>query len=176
MQSRSFSASALALWLALSPAVAADFGTRIAMMEKAAATFYVPAHIEGFGATELMVDTGSGYVTINEQTLQVLKRQGGVRYVKQLQGVLANGSELAVPVYAIAALNIGGNCWLHDVEAAVFPGDARQILGLSALRKAAPFIFSVDPPALELSHCGSKRLDPRPFHGSIGDRFDGATR
>lgn len=139
--------------LILDPAAGADFGTRISMQEKAAATFYVPAHIQGVGDTELMVDTGSGYVTINEGTLQALKRTGSARYVKKLQAVLANGSEMAVPVYAIDALNIGGTCWLHDVEAAVFPGDSRQILGLSALRKAAPFIFSVDPPSLVLSHC-----------------------
>jgi len=60
-----------------------------------------------------------------------------------------------VPVQAIAAPNIGGHCWLHDVEAAVFPGNARQILGLSALRRAAPFIVSADPPALEPSQCRS---------------------
>jgi predicted aspartyl protease len=102
-----------------------------------------------------MVDTGSGYLTINEGTLQALKRKDKARYVRKLQGVLANGSEMVVPVYTIGSVNIGGNCWLHDVEAAVFPGDARQILGLSALRKAAPFIFSVDPPSLVLSHCAT---------------------
>jgi predicted aspartyl protease len=143
-----------ALLLVIPQAFAAEFGTRIPMLEKAAQTFYVPAYIEGFGNTELMVDTGSGYVTINEETLAAVKRQGTARYVKDLQGLLADGSELIVSVYAIKALKIGGNCWLHDVEAAVFPGKSRQILGLSALRKAAPFIFSVDPPSLALSHCG----------------------
>jgi predicted aspartyl protease len=155
MRPGSFLAPFAAILLAVNCVSAADFGTRISMKEKAAATFYVATHIEGFGDAELMVDTGSGYVTINERTLEILKRRGSARYVKKLQGVLANGSEMAVPVYAIAALNIGGTCQLHDVEAAVFPGDARQILGLSALRKAAPFIFSVDPPSLVLSHCGA---------------------
>ncbi|AFL73926.1 hypothetical protein Thivi_1968 [Thiocystis violascens DSM 198] len=155
MRSRLFFVPLAVLLLALNPALAAEFGTHIAMREKAAATFYVSTHIQGFGDTELMVDTGSGYVTINEGTLRTLKRQGGVRYVKRLQGILANGSEMEVSVYAIGALNIGGNCWIHDVEAAVFPAGTRQILGLSALRKAAPFIFSVDPPSLVLSHCAA---------------------
>jgi predicted aspartyl protease len=168
MRPRSILAPFAVLLLTQNLVTAADFGTRITMKEKAAATFYVPTHIEGFGDTELMVDTGSGYVTINETTLQSLKRKGGARYVKQLQGVLANGSELAVPVYAIAALNIGGNCWLRDVEAAVFPGDARQILGLSALRKAAPFIFSVDPPSLVLSHCGASSTAAAPGGVTLG--------
>jgi predicted aspartyl protease len=143
--------AALALISAAAPAE--DFQTRVVMIEKAAATFYVPAQIAGFGPAELMVDTGSGYVTINEDTLAVLRRNGKARYVKQLRGVLADGSELTVPVYAISAIAIGGDCWLHDVEAAVFPGKSRQILGLSALRKTAPFVFSVEPPELLLSRC-----------------------
>jgi predicted aspartyl protease len=134
-------------------ALADEFGFRIAMEEKSAATFYVAGEIVGYGPVELMVDTGSGYMTINEETLAVLKRSNAARYVKQLQGVLADGTELQVPVYAIARMSIGGACWLEDVEAAVFPGSSRQILGLSALRRAAPFIFSVDPPSLTLSRC-----------------------
>jgi predicted aspartyl protease len=130
-----------------------NFNTHVAMHEKSAATFYVPGEIEGYGHVELMVDTGSGYMTINQRTLDVLKRAGRVRYVKQLQGILADGSVLTVPVYSIGRMSIGDNCWLRDVEAAVFAGKSRQILGLSALRKAAPFIFSVDPPTLALSKC-----------------------
>ncbi len=153
---RAMTIAVLALTAALStgPAGARDFVTRVAMLEKSAATFYVPGAITGYGPVELMVDTGSGYMTINEQTLAVLQREGAARYVKQLQGVMADGSELVVPVYSIERMSIGGDCWLHNVEAAVFPGKSRQILGLSALRRTAPFTFSVDPPSLELSHCG----------------------
>ena len=139
---------------AAEPLAPDDFRIRVAMQEKSAATFYVAGDIRGFGAVELMVDTGSGYMTINEETLSVLKAQNAARYVKQLRGVLADGSELTVPVYAISEMRIGDTCALTDVEAAVFPGASRQILGLSALRRAAPFVFSVDPPALLLSRCG----------------------
>jgi predicted aspartyl protease len=130
------------------------------MREKSAATFYVPGEIAGFGPVELMVDTGSGYMTINQHTLDSLARAGSARYVKQLRGVMADGSARVVPVYAIERMSIGRDCWLQDVEAAVFPGDSRQILGLSALRKTAPFIFSVDPPSLALSHCGGAETRP----------------
>jgi hypothetical protein len=58
-----------------------------------------------------------------------------------------------VPVYAIEALSIGNGCWLNNVEAAVFPGKTRAILGLNALQRAAPFIFSFEPPRLVLSNC-----------------------
>jgi predicted aspartyl protease len=101
----------------------------------------------------MMVDTGSGYSTINEQTLSVLKQNGTARYIKDLVGVLANGEKMRVQVYRLSAINIGGQCWLHDVDAAVFPGKTRQILGLSALRKTSPFMFSMEPPELRLSNC-----------------------
>lgn len=145
-----------------------DFNVRVAMQERGAATFYVAGTIAGHGPVDLMVDTGSGYMTINEETLAVLSREGAARYVKDLRGILADGSELVVPVYAISDLRIGDGCRISNVEAAVFPGATRQILGLSALRKAAPFIFSVDPPALVLSDCG---LEP---HAGAAYTPDGA--
>ncbi|MCU7844104.1 MAG: retroviral-like aspartic protease family protein [Candidatus Thiodiazotropha sp. (ex Monitilora ramsayi)] len=123
------------------------------MRDKGAVTYYVPGYLGGIGAVELMVDTGSGYLTINEEALTILKQKNQARYVKDLKGILANGSKLRVPVYSLSAVNIGGDCLLHDVEAAVFPGNTRYILGLSALQKAAPFIFSLDPPRLVLSNC-----------------------
>jgi predicted aspartyl protease len=130
-----------------------DFSTTIPMQDKGAHTYYVPAQISGFGDTELMVDTGSGYMTINEETLKVLKAKQKTKYIKDLIGILANGAELRVPVYRISELNLGGQCRLRNVDAAVFPGKQRLILGLSALSKAAPFIFSVNPPQLKLSNC-----------------------
>lgn len=139
--------------LASAPVLAGQ-KVRVPMMDKGLATFYVPARIEGVGEVEFMVDTGSGYVTINQQTLNRLKARGGVRYVKQLVGVLADGSELHVPVYRLARLDVG-TCVIKDVDAAVFPGKTRNILGLSALSKAAPFVFSVDPAELVLTCNGA---------------------
>jgi hypothetical protein len=172
LRPRRLSAALMACLLCWQVAAAADtgledFGFRIAMQEKSAATFYVSGDIHGYGPVELMVDTGSGYMTINEHTLAALRQRDAARYVKQLRGVLADGSEIEVPVYAIARLRIGARCWLTDVEAAVFPGDSRQILGLSALRRAAPFIFSVDPPALILSRCAD--TDEVAGDGPAGD-------
>lgn len=132
---------------------ATEFNTTVPMKVKGAATFYVPGQIDGLGAVELMVDTGSGYMTINEEALRELKRTNNARYVRDLRGILANGSEMVVPVYKLTAINIGGSCRIHDVEAAVFPGKTRFILGLSVLQRAAPFIFSMKPASLVLSNC-----------------------
>jgi predicted aspartyl protease len=155
MKSTAFLPLGLTLALAVPPASGEPETTRIPMREKGSATFYVTANIGGVGDTELLVDTGSAFVAISETTLAALKRAGNARYVRTLQGVMADGRERVVPVYAITGLTIGGACTLGDVEAAVFSGTTRQILGLSGLRKVAPFMVSLDPPSLLLSNCGS---------------------
>lgn len=147
-----YSCLALGLILVSSPVLAGEFDVTVPMHDKGRATYYVNAQVADLGASEFMVDTGSGYVTINEQTLNALQERKQAQYVKELRAILANGSELVIPVYAINQLRIGG-CTIHNVEAAVFPARTRQILGLSALNKAAPFTFSVDPPELVLSNC-----------------------
>lgn len=147
-------------------ASAGEFDTSVAMRATTATTFYVEGKIAGLGVVDLMVDTGSGYMTINEDMLAQLKGAGRVRYIKDIRGRLANGNELTVPVYAIEALSIGGGCWLRDVEAAVFPGATRPILGLSALQRAAPFIFSFEPPRLVLSNCVTTAAAPA---GEVAD-------
>lgn len=134
---------------------AQDFGHPIPMKEKGADTYYIQATIQGLGDTDFMVDTGSGYVTINENSLGTLQQQGEAVYVKNIVGKLADGQLKVVPIYRISTINLGNECILKDVEAAVFPGKTRQILGLSGLKKAAPFIFSFNPPKLILSHCAA---------------------
>ena len=62
------------------------------------------------------------------------------------------------------------NAALDEVEAAVFAGTTRQILGLSGLRKVAPFVVSVDPPSLVLSNCGSD-----PAVTASADRMNSST-
>jgi predicted aspartyl protease len=143
--------TALASLVAL-PAYA-ELDRHVPLQDKGVATFYVQSTIEGFGAVDLMVDTGSGYMTINEQTLAVLEEQGRATYVKQLAGIMADGTRRVVPVYRLSSINIGGECEVRDVEAAVFPGKTRHILGLNVLRQMAPFGISLDPPALMLSNC-----------------------
>lgn len=125
------------------------------MNQKRLATYYVQANMVGSGDVEFMVDTGAGYTTINEQTLERLVRADNAVYVGELTGVMADGSQHQLPVYRIKRLVLGEDCVLDNVEAAVFPHNTRMLLGLSALEKAAPFIFSTNPPRLSLSNCGT---------------------
>ena len=150
---------AIVVTLVSTPALGDEFDVTVPMHDKGVATYYVNAQIANLGTSEFMVDTGSGYLTINEQTLNALKERNQAQYVKELRAILANGTEIVIPVYAINLLRIG-TCTLRNVEAAVFPGLTRQILGLSALNKAAPFTFSVDPPELVLSNCAENAGSP----------------
>ena len=125
----------------------------VPMHSKGANTFYISGKIGDMAPAEFMVDTGSSYMTINESTLAELQVVGNPRYLRDLKGVLANGAEMLVPVYTVANVLIGDKCLLDEVEVAVFPGSTRQILGLSALLKTAPFTFSTEPPQLQLSNC-----------------------
>ena len=116
-------------------------------------TYYVDGQFEGVSATALLVDTGSGYSTINQETLHQLKETGNAVYLKKVEGIMADGSRMVVPIYRISGVSLGGKCVIRNIEAAVFPAGSRQILGLSALRKVTPFVFSLDPPTLTLSNC-----------------------
>lgn len=134
--------------------MASDFDYDVPMHMKGASTFYISGRIGDMPPSDFMVDTGSSYMTINEETLANLQMTEAPVYLRDLNGVLANGDQMRVPVYAVSSVQLGENCRLEQVEVAVFPGRTRQILGLSVLLKAAPFVFSTDPPQLQLSNCG----------------------
>lgn len=118
-------------------------------------TFYVSIGVPGTAREQYLVDTGAGYMTITEATRNRLEAAGTATYVRDLQGRMADGRVMRVPVYRLTHITIGDSCRLENVEAAVLPGASRGLFGLSALRKASPFRFSVDPPSLSLSNCGS---------------------
>ncbi|MFO7602716.1 MAG: retropepsin-like aspartic protease [Gammaproteobacteria bacterium] len=127
--------------------------TSLAMHKNGAATFYLKGQLGDLAAADFMLDTGSGYLVINQESLAQLQASGQAQYVKDIRGILANGDKLVVPVWRITKLTLGKQCVLRNVEAAIFPGKTRQILGLSALSKAAPFSVSFDPPQIVLSNC-----------------------
>ena len=144
----------LLLVLALPAALpASDLTIGVPMHLKGASTFYISGRIGDTPPSDFMVDTGSSYMTINEETLASLRLTEEPLYLRDLTGILANGDQMRVPVYAVSRVQLGEACLLESVEVAVFPGNTRQILGLSVLLKAAPFVFSTDPPQLQLSNC-----------------------
>ena len=128
--------------------------TILPMQERKAQTFYIEAQLGGLGKSEFMVDTGSSYSSINEQTLTSLQDLGKATYVKDLFGILADGSKKHVQVYRLSTLTLASKCEIQDIEVAVFPGATRHILGLNTLRKMGSFEFSFAPPQLIVKQCG----------------------
>lgn len=131
-----------------------EFAALVSMQKQPAGTFYVSASLDGHdGALPLLVDTGSSFMVLNEVLLKELKAHGTAEYVHDIEGMMADGTHRTIPVYRLTALRIGDACWIHDVEAAVFPADTRPILGMSVLTRLAPFTLSNDPPTLALNKC-----------------------
>jgi len=128
-------------------------GMAITLTKHDAGTFYVRGAVQGFGDLELLVDTGASYLVINEKILEVLKASGDAEYARELRGTMADGTNRVIPVYRLTALRLGTQCWIPNIEAAVFPGNARPILGMNVLTRLAPFTFSAEPPRLGLAQC-----------------------
>jgi predicted aspartyl protease len=125
----------------------------VAMQRHDAGTFYIDGAIRGYGELRMLVDTGSSYVVIGEAVLAALEEAGEAEYSRDLAGFLADGTLRIIPIYRVGALRLGQSCWVNDIEAAVFPGVSRPILGINILTRLAPFTFSADPPTLGLHHC-----------------------
>ena len=117
-----------------------------------AGTYYVEVGVASLGSTKFLVDTGSGYTAIDTGMLAAMQQAGDVVFVKQLEGIMADGSRMVVPVYRISEIRLG-TCVLKDVETAVFGDGNRPILGMRALSRVAPFTFSTDPPGISLGRC-----------------------
>ncbi len=143
-----------ALLLLVSGGVRADPVEQLIPMQTfGARTYYIDTEIPGAGKHSMLVDTGSAYSVINEETLAELSSTGQAQFIKQLRGRMADGSERRVPLYRIAAINLGGSCLIKDVDVAIINGNSRQIIGISTLMRAAPFGMSFDPPVLSLNQC-----------------------
>lgn len=145
-------AGALAPLLAVAETPVSDFMS-VDIQERSTGTFYIAGKIEGIGDLDMLVDTGSSYVVITEAMLELLKKADSAHYSRNLEGRMADGTVRIIPLYRLAGLRLGEECWLYDVEAAVFPSGSRPILGMNALSRLAPFTLSAHPAQLGLTHC-----------------------
>ena len=125
----------------------------VPMRQQASGNYYVHGTLTGGVGTDMLVDTGSGYVSLSKATFTRIKAQPGTEYLRDIVGTMANGRLLKVPVYRVAELALGA-CLLTDVEIVVMPNTARDILGLSALRRLEPFTMQLSDSALVVSGCG----------------------
>ncbi len=143
-----FLASSLAPGLAMAEGLTVN----ISMTEKASSTFYVPGTLNGYGKIELLVDTGASFTALSEPIVEDLVSRGDAVHTGEIQARLANGQISTFSVYKIKSLIIGDSCEIQDIEVVSNRGN-HNLLGLNALRKAAPFTFALDPAELQLSNC-----------------------
>jgi clan AA aspartic protease (TIGR02281 family) len=117
---------------------------------------YVDAQLGHQLETRMLLDTGSGYVSLTAATFRRLKRESldseSPVFSRRITGVMANGRSASVAVYRLPELTIG-DCVLEDVEAVVFPHAGENILGLSALRRVQPFTVDLDEGRLSGTAC-----------------------
>jgi clan AA aspartic protease (TIGR02281 family) len=125
----------------------------VALEKRDVGTYYIQGALQGLGDLNLLVDTGSSYLVINEAMLAELKKSGSAKFARELSGTMADGSRKLTPIYRLSGLRLGENCWISDVEAAVIPGSTRAILGMNVLSRLSPFTFSTEPAKLMLSQC-----------------------
>ncbi len=135
-------------------ASAGDFAVHVPVIQKISGSFYVKGVLDERFEAEFLVDTGSSYVAVNRKLFAHLKQNGGVSFVKDVAGVMANGRREVVGIYRIARFRLGSECELGSIEIAVLPRGSRNILGLNALGKTAPFALYMSPPLLALTQCG----------------------
>lgn len=134
-------------------ASATDFDAEVPLVRHASGNLYVDGELAPGIAAEFLLDTGAGVVSVSEALFDRLSDRTHVEPAGRVAARLANGRFQAMNLYKVASFRIGGSCEIGPVEIAVMPGSDRNILGLSALSKAAPFAVHVTPPKLVLSGC-----------------------
>jgi predicted aspartyl protease len=144
--------SAICLLLASTPVLAAQRND-IPMELVSSGAFYVKASLDSEVNTDMLLDTGSGYVSLSTATFGKIKDEPGTVFQRFITGVMADGKASRVPVYLISELRLTDQCVLHDVEVAVLRNSKRDILGLSALRQLQSLTLQMDPPVLT-ANCG----------------------
>jgi clan AA aspartic protease (TIGR02281 family) len=156
-QKRAFAAAFFTLLvqsLVAIPSVADGFDLPLQHAESG--NLYVDARFGDNFETRMLLDTGSGYVSLTTDTFRRLKRESAESdapvFSRRITGVMANGRSTSVSVYRLAELTIGA-CVLEDVEAVVFPRAGENILGLSALRRVQPFTIDMDQGRLRGAAC-----------------------
>ena len=144
----------IGLFSALSPVATAE-PVSLDMHQADSGNFYVRAAFAGAVETELLFDTGSGYVSLSKATFDRISASSSPRFSRHIFGKMANGKVEKVAMYKLDELKLAENCVLRDIEVAVFPRADRDILGLNALARLQPFTMQLTPARLTSANCAA---------------------
>lgn len=138
----------------LIPVVAsADFDVLVPMTDSGAGNYSVAGSFGTDPAAEFLIDTGAALTTISSGLFRSLQRTRQLEPVRRVAARLADGRLRAMNVYRVDDFRLGDHCSLGTIEVAVIANDGRNILGMSALAKTAPFGLHLTPAALALTRC-----------------------
>ncbi len=124
------------------------------------ATYYTQVALNGIVGTYL-VDTGAGRTIVSHKIFQALSELGELRLVGKIAGHQANGELLKGTRYRVQHMHIG-NCYMEEMVIAYFPDIDQNILGMSSLEEAAPFVFDPGNDRLILTNCDKYSTFPSP--------------
>ena len=152
MKAPKLAISAITLLLAIAHSAAAD-PISLSMHQAESGNFYVHATLVGDIETDLLLDTGSGYVSVGRDTFRKINESGKPRFSRHIYGRMAIGKVEKVALYFVDELRLTKDCVLKDIEVAHFPKADRDILGLNALSRLQPFTMELAPAKLTSSNC-----------------------
>jgi len=135
----------------LSSAVCADGGDVIALTRTDVGTLHLHGRMGPGPDTEFLLDTGSAYVVLSEETRRSLERRGLLTPLRYLRALMANNTSVRAQVFRVSMLTLSNGCIVRDFEAVALPGARKNILGLSALKTVAPFTIHFSPDQLALN-------------------------
>ena len=145
----------------MAPGVFADesafaglFQRTVPLQPSGSGSFTVTATLAGVEA-DFLLDTGASMVTLTRDVFEQVRARGGVSEAGQVAARTASGRLETLYTYRVEKFTLG-ECQLGPLEVAVLKRGGRNLLGMSALSRSAPFAVSTTPPALGLSHCGSE--------------------
>lgn len=128
--------------------------TSVALEASDVGTLHVAARFDASHTTRFLLDTGSAFVVLTDETRRELQRAGKLERLRELNAVMANNASVRAPVFRVSALDLGNGCVIRDFEAVALPGARKNILGLTALKRVAPFTIQFGPDRLALTCVG----------------------
>ncbi|MEE4204478.1 MAG: retropepsin-like aspartic protease [Halieaceae bacterium] len=136
--------------IAVQPACAQDGGL-VPMTDTGLGTLELTVSVDGV-AGQFLLDTGAGMLMISKELFTATGGEQAHEHVRQIALRLANNRIEVTDVYRIDSLRVGG-CELGPLEAAIGKAKSRNLLGLGALRGAAPLFIEMVPPSIQLHGC-----------------------
>lgn len=132
--------------------VAASEELQVPLAQSGSGSFTIEGEMGGV-RSEFLLDTGASMVTINRNLFDEIRKRNSIEKVRTVGARLASGKVELLDVYRSDSFIIGASCDLGPVEFAVVKRGGRNLLGMNALKQAAPFSISFTPPQLSLSQC-----------------------